>query len=706
MAEEKKNIPFAYIGNALRSAAADGVTAFADEVFDTERQDYQNNINNYLENKIDDETNRAKAAEEANATAIIGTDRIADSAVTTEKLADELKHLANVGSVEIGNLRLSEENEKDLNDVSFIGTTCSVSNVQYLLNKPEELDGSAIVITTGKYGATQLTVGLVQICFKHNSQDTWIRKTWNYPAAWGKWEKINGEQTSSLTNFCFPDIIFSSINSVAFNNNYSHKKEHTSRCYVNTIYADRLYRDREAKAVFGGVKPAQILYDTRRWKKDLGIVSSIRVSLSISSKKIKNTTFSFDLISTKNEVSLDKTITCLSIGDSITAGDNTFWDGQGGSDGASWAYWNFVHSLFIMDNIDYKQEYSVDTDRIKYIPVGTRSEGWPYEFTYKGQNIKQTDDYCEGRSGWTLASYLRHPLNSQGNSEGFYDILGLRTNNGVWTGTDEQKYLIGSTCWGEYNPDITEASWNLFRKYIGLSSVAFEDATESQKENLIEWATVTIVERPENPFFGGVIKADEETGRKSRFSWEEYYKRYKTHENDGITPLNDKGTMYKQNTLVCVPKFISICLGTNDSNLSTQTDIFNDIKLMAKLLRESTGAKIILIPNGVTGSQIPEYFNTSLFSYTDPGVFYERNKLIKEFCGNIETQKANGIFFLPSYFIQGYNCSADHRVESWSGEREYDYITCIGDIHPGLYANRQMGYQMYSMILYLLSLEN
>ena len=51
MAEEKK-IATGYIGNALRSTAADHVTTFADEVFDTERQKYQNELNTYLETKI------------------------------------------------------------------------------------------------------------------------------------------------------------------------------------------------------------------------------------------------------------------------------------------------------------------------------------------------------------------------------------------------------------------------------------------------------------------------------------------------------------------------------------------------------------------------------------------------------------------------------------------------------------------------------
>lgn len=47
MAEEKK-IATGYIGNALRSAADNHTTTFADEIFDTERQEYQNEVNDIV----------------------------------------------------------------------------------------------------------------------------------------------------------------------------------------------------------------------------------------------------------------------------------------------------------------------------------------------------------------------------------------------------------------------------------------------------------------------------------------------------------------------------------------------------------------------------------------------------------------------------------------------------------------------------------
>ena len=86
MAEEKK-IATGYIGNALRSAADNHTTTFADEIFDTERQKYQNEVTADLEAT----DNEIKVDLEAEKAAIMGTDRIADGAVTYDKLQPEIK---------------------------------------------------------------------------------------------------------------------------------------------------------------------------------------------------------------------------------------------------------------------------------------------------------------------------------------------------------------------------------------------------------------------------------------------------------------------------------------------------------------------------------------------------------------------------------------------------------------------------------------
>ena len=79
---EKKKIATGYIGNALRSAADNHTTTFADEIFDTERQKYQNEVTDDLEQSIAEEK-----------TAIMGTDRIADGAITYDKLQHEIKEV-------------------------------------------------------------------------------------------------------------------------------------------------------------------------------------------------------------------------------------------------------------------------------------------------------------------------------------------------------------------------------------------------------------------------------------------------------------------------------------------------------------------------------------------------------------------------------------------------------------------------------------
>ena len=81
MAEEKK-IATGYIGNALRSAANNHTTTFSDEIFDTGRQKYQNEVTADLEQSIAEEKS-----------AIMGTERIADSAVTYDKLQPEMKEV-------------------------------------------------------------------------------------------------------------------------------------------------------------------------------------------------------------------------------------------------------------------------------------------------------------------------------------------------------------------------------------------------------------------------------------------------------------------------------------------------------------------------------------------------------------------------------------------------------------------------------------
>ena len=84
MAEEKKKTT-GHIGNALRSSAADHTTTFADEIFDTERQKYQSEVNTDIEGRSEAETEANTLAISNEAQARAKADEQLNTAIEAEK---------------------------------------------------------------------------------------------------------------------------------------------------------------------------------------------------------------------------------------------------------------------------------------------------------------------------------------------------------------------------------------------------------------------------------------------------------------------------------------------------------------------------------------------------------------------------------------------------------------------------------------------
>ncbi len=147
MAEDKK-IATGHIGNALRSTAADHTTTFADEVFDTERQRYQNEVNTDLEQSIEAETARAEAAEEANAQAI--EDETARA--TTAEAAETARATAEEA-------RLQDEIDNTNNNLNSLDDKVNLNQGQLteLENKVEGLIIDSVEKKTFKQGQTLFT---------------------------------------------------------------------------------------------------------------------------------------------------------------------------------------------------------------------------------------------------------------------------------------------------------------------------------------------------------------------------------------------------------------------------------------------------------------------------------------------------------------------------------------------------------------------
>ena len=80
-----KKIATGYIGNALRSSAADHTTTFTDEVFDTERQKYQNEVTADLESKIEEEAEARDLAINSEAQARTQNDQLLSQAIAAEQ---------------------------------------------------------------------------------------------------------------------------------------------------------------------------------------------------------------------------------------------------------------------------------------------------------------------------------------------------------------------------------------------------------------------------------------------------------------------------------------------------------------------------------------------------------------------------------------------------------------------------------------------
>ena len=96
---EKKNIATGYIGNALRSSAADHTTTFTDEVFDTERQKYQSEVNTDIEEKITSEAEARDLAINSEAQARSQNDQLLSQAIVAEQERAEAAEQANAQGI-------------------------------------------------------------------------------------------------------------------------------------------------------------------------------------------------------------------------------------------------------------------------------------------------------------------------------------------------------------------------------------------------------------------------------------------------------------------------------------------------------------------------------------------------------------------------------------------------------------------------------
>lgn len=492
------------------------------------------------------------------------------------------------------------------------------------------------------------------------------------------------------------------------------------RSYVPTLKIERIT---ENNVLIGNGGRCLPLVQSFNDNLPTNIVSTLTISNKLRGKDYDDVDFSFKLYTTKNSILVDKNIRLMCLGDSLTDMDD-------------WT--SYIGKLIRMDNIDYKKKMSISDDKITCKSVGTRTNSNTHftKFNYRDEEVNFTD-YNEGRGSWAAATYLRHAnlmtwatVTYNGQSKGVgghvaWHILGLFEKEGYeYSGTNEQKHKIQHTCNGQYPITVNCIDgwvWNNFRSRVGLGGVEFDNATDEQKSTLLHWLDGTgennLLDNPDNPFFSrSKVEETKNTDNCYAFDWQAYYDRYKTHAEDG-TELESKGTKYISNSYVCVPNFVAMHFGSNDGAFGRTTDedieyIVEDIYKIASLLRTSTGANVMIFDSAAALCNFPElsmeqglaigekYVASADANRMEP----RRNKKLMEVIGNLSKQKSTGIYYCPSYFMERMGAQYDRQFNDIGSEEVKGWIVTRGNVHPSYLGYADIGYEVYSMLCYLLTI--
>lgn len=470
-----------------------------------------------------------------------------------------------------------------------------------------------------------------------------------------------------------------------------------ARNYIPVMHVERCLRS-NYPAKFSGVsdKLYTAFLATNDYPTD--IVTEKLINITFQGHFINTISKNMKIVMVKNTVLLNKTFRILAIGDSMT--DAGYW-------------FNYIFKLMEMDNVDYKKKTTTIDDIIKCKTIGTILRNNKFsDFTYRDININGTN-YCEGRSGWALATYLRHAERYTWlgidsivwRIMGLYELYGIEFNNST-----AHISLLYNTCDGQH--PVTEAClnssvWNYFKTKAGLN-VEFVDATTSDKEAMMIYLTVTRLNNPKNPFYSlSKVEETKNSNNPIAFSWEAYYSRYKTHDIDG-NELTEKGTSYIVNSHVAIPNYVIINLTTNDNAYgSPLEDMARDIIALAHELNLSTGSKIIICKNAATNRAFPNE-DTSLPDCAgsvnlETNINGKIDDSFREILGTFSEQHANDIYYCPTYYVQRYGSNYENALYGIGIDAPLpdSMYPKLGDVHPSIPAYSDWGYELYSLICYI-----
>lgn len=446
------------------------------------------------------------------------------------------------------------------------------------------------------------------------------------------------------------------------------------------------------------------------------------IDITVSSNGTKVVSSTFKQVTTKNSVIIGKTIKHLAIGDSWTAANSKALDGE--SIGA-WGYVSAAIEEFI------KSENDLNDNSARFISMGRVAiKRRDVEYNGNRYNIRASD---EGFGGWSACSFLRFPFSIRTGNAGTmseklaWDALGLGrkqlygstyNESAPYTAfvndVEHKVQYLTEVAMGYYHWDY---STELLRWAEGGSSQSVYVSGNTSQQQTIDAAMENALNNPENPFY------DWETAISSNgeyaFSLAKYLERYKTLADDGVTRLvigETAGTKITQpyqltDYDICEPSHVTVELGMNDYTGLTAQQRVDDIIQLCNLIRLfDSNIKIGIITVHHTGLFYPEDWVDRIVSkgisdkaiylyYSSESSLVNVNRIISEMF--VSENGLNGIYYIPSYHIQG-NTKLGAKL-GLKSNGEPIIIDGYDIIHPSIDVYKEMGQQLWAWLLYTLT---
>jgi len=458
------------------------------------------------------------------------------------------------------------------------------------------------------------------------------------------------------------------------------------------IYSDHLYID-EKPLLFDGESDKKMITAVVN---DEGTIFNsgqnvFTVPTSLLLKKgAEKSVYNFDLISTKTSVGLTKKIILGVLGDSQTAGVGAVNNKVGAF---PYTYYGACKNIFEKNRL-------IDATSANLILTGT------LVYNAVNENGISFKELCEGRGGWSLEDYLYYSRHLEYN-DATWAILGLGTVTGHgYTYNSANNILIATTAEWKNAPDNNATYIAAINSAYGTSATTYAQALAIHESNLDD---------PQNPFYSKAKAISSNLG----FDFTVYLSRYKTLASDGITRLVAGSTAGTKVTNVndwdvCAPTHYHIQCGTNGIAAQGDMTTFNALTttIIAELKSAVAGIIISFSIPDASGTNFPElypnYYNSKMSNSIHAYTLNEYNSL------KSLDSVVNKTFLLPFNLIQPTAKGIPFKIitgedSSIGYAEDFGYlrqgINGAGTAnHPGIYAHSEWGIQLYSFLIYSLSL--